>query len=69
MPLIAPYALSNNIVIILCSLLPADSNSPLITRMKCRLFSVSLKVSIAMPPMPSWVGSKEVRIALNVSET
>lgn len=36
-------------------------------RMKCRLFSVSLSVSMAMPPAPKCKGSSEVRMAPNVS--
>lgn len=36
-------------------------------RMKCRLFSVSLSVSMAMPPAPRCAGSDEVRMAPNVS--
>lgn len=36
-------------------------------RMKCSLFSVSLSVSMAMPPAPQCKGSSEVRMAPNVS--
>lgn len=35
-------------------------------RMKCRLFSVSLSVSMAMPPMPAF-SSSDVSVELNVS--
>jgi len=35
--------------------------------MKCRLFSASLSVSMAMPPVPRCVGSDEVRMAPKVS--
>lgn len=35
-------------------------------RMKWRLFSVSLRVSMAMPPMPEF-SSSEVSVELNVS--
>lgn len=49
------------------SLLPADSSSPLVTSTKCRLFCASLRVNMAIPPMPRWVGSTDVRIVLNVS--
>lgn len=34
--------------------------------MKCRLFSVSLSVNMAMPPMPEF-SSSDVRVELNVS--
>lgn len=34
--------------------------------MKCRLFSVSLSVSMAMPPMPAF-SSSDVSVELNVS--
>lgn len=43
------------------------SSSPRAMRMKCRLFSVSLSVSMAMPPAPRCMGSDEVRMAPNVS--
>lgn len=40
--------------------------SPCRIRMKCRLFSVSLSVNMAIPPIPECTSS-DVRIALNVS--
>lgn len=53
----------------LCLLSPLapGSSSPRAMRMKCRLFSVSLSVSIAIPPAPRCKGSNEVRMAPNVS--
>lgn len=52
-----------------CPFLPLapGSSSPRAMRMKCRLFSVSLSVSMAMPPAPKCKGSNEVRMAPNVS--
>lgn len=47
--------------------LAPGSSSPRAMRMKCRLFSVSLSVSMAMPPAPKCSGSIEVRMAPNVS--
>lgn len=40
--------------------------SPWNMRMKCRLFSVSLSVNMAMPPIPE-CSSSEVRVELKVS--
>lgn len=44
----------------------ARGTSPCRMRMKCRLFSVSLSVNMAMPPIPECTSSG-VRRALNVS--